>query len=106
MCTRCGFLRRARDLGFSIKEIGVLPGLWNDRRRASADVKMLAARHMRELDEKIRELQQMREALAHPAQHCRGDGCPDCPILADLSADDASLPEPMVRKRRPRMTVA
>jgi Cu(I)-responsive transcriptional regulator len=87
------FIRRARDLGFSIKEIGALLRLWNNRRRASADVKELAARHMRELDEKIRELQQMRETLAHLAHHCHGDGRPDCPILEDLSSDEASTQE-------------
>lgn len=83
------FIRRARDLGFSIKEIGALLGLWKNRRRASADVKKLAARHMRELDEKILELQQMRETLAHLARHCHGDERPDCPILADLSSAGA-----------------
>ncbi len=79
------FIRRARDLGFSMKEIGELLGLWNNRRRSSADVKKLAARHLRELDEKIRELQEMSATLAHLANHCHGDERPDCPILDDLS---------------------
>lgn len=79
------FIRRARDLGFSIEHIGDLLKLWANRRRASADVKKLAAHHMRELDEKIQELQDMRATLAHLAQHCHGDERPDCPILQDLS---------------------
>ncbi len=79
------FIRRARDLGFSMKEIGALLGLWNNRRRASADVKKLAARHLSELDEKIHELQEMRATLAHLAEHCHGDERPDCPILEELS---------------------
>jgi Cu(I)-responsive transcriptional regulator len=82
------FIRRARDLGFSMKEIAALLGLWHNRSRASGDVKKLAARHMRQLDEKIGELQAMRETLAHLSQHCHGDERPDCPILADLASDD------------------
>lgn len=83
------FIRRARDLGFSMKEIGALVGLWRNRGRASAEVKKLAARHMHQLDEKIGELQAMRDTLAHLAQHCHGDERPDCPILEDLAADHA-----------------
>ena len=58
------FIRRARELGFGIKEIGALLGLWNNRRRASADVKKLAARHLQQLDDKIREMQAMRDTRA------------------------------------------
>jgi len=81
------FIRRARDLGFSMKEIGILVSLWQNRGRASGDVKKLAARHMRHLDDKIRDLQAMRDTLAHLALHCQGDGRPDCPILEDLASD-------------------
>lgn len=81
------FIRRARDLGFSMKEIGALVGLWKNRARASGDVKKLAARHTRQLDEKIRALQAMRDTLAHLAEHCHGDDRPDCPILEDLAAE-------------------
>jgi Cu(I)-responsive transcriptional regulator len=83
------FIRRARDLGFSMKEIAALVGLWQNRRRASGDVKKLAARHMRLLDDKIRELQAMRNSLAHLEEHCHGDDRPDCPILDDLASDQA-----------------
>jgi Cu(I)-responsive transcriptional regulator len=88
------FIRRARELGFAMKEIGDLLGLWNNRRRASADVKKLAARHMEHLDEKIRELQAMRDTLAQLANHCHGDARPDCPILEELatSAKPRSAP--------------
>jgi Cu(I)-responsive transcriptional regulator len=79
------FVRRARDLGFSMKEIGALVGLWQNRRRASSDVKKLAARHMQQLETKIREMQSMRDTLAHLAEHCHGDERPDCPILEDLA---------------------
>jgi MerR family copper efflux transcriptional regulator len=84
------FIRRARDLGFSMKEIAALVNLWQNRRRSSGDVKKLAARHMRQLEEKIRELQSMRDTLAHLAQHCHGDERPDCPILDDLASDHAA----------------
>jgi Cu(I)-responsive transcriptional regulator len=80
------FIRRARDLGFSMKEIKALVGLWQNSRRSSGEVKRLAGQHMRELDEKIRELQAMRDSLTHLAAHCHGDERPDCPILEDLAS--------------------
>ena len=79
------FVKRARNLGFTIEEIGRLLGLWQDRRRASADVKKLAARHMAELEHRIVEMQAMRRTLAQLLEHCHGDHRPDCPILDDLS---------------------
>jgi MerR family copper efflux transcriptional regulator len=79
------FIRRSRDLGFSMKEIETLLGLWINRRRASADVKRLAQKHIADLDAKIAELQAMRGSLVTLARHCHGDGRPDCPILDDLA---------------------
>lgn len=84
------FIRRARDLGFSLAQIRDLLGLWGNRRRASADVKKLALRHVEELDLKIREMQAMRRTLVQLAQHCHGDERPDCPILDDLAAGATS----------------
>lgn len=81
------FIRRARDLGFSMKEIKTLLGLWENRRRASADVKRLAMQHVAQLDEKIAEMQAMRRTLVDLAQHCHGDHRPDCPILEDLAGE-------------------
>ncbi|HEU0202754.1 MAG TPA: Cu(I)-responsive transcriptional regulator [Burkholderiaceae bacterium] len=98
------FIRRARDLGFSMKEIGTLLGLWNNRRRASADVKKLAARHILQLDEKIHEMQAMRDTLAHLAEHCHGDGRPDCPILEDLSAERPASPATRAKRPAPGRT--
>jgi len=83
------FIRRARDLGFSMKEIKTLLGLWDNRRRASVDVKRLALKHVEELDAKIAELQLMRRTLMNLAEHCHGDHRPDCPILDDLSGEQA-----------------
>ena len=84
------FVRRARTLGFSMDEIGELLNLWRNKRRASAEVKRLALKHVAELDSKIEELQSMRGALANLAEHCHGDERPECPILDDLGG----LPRP------------
>ena len=78
------FIRRARDLGFPIEEIGRLLALWQDRDRASADVKALALSRAAELKRKVRELDAMRKSLEHLAANCQGDDRPDCPILGDL----------------------
>ena len=80
------FIRRSRDLGFSLAEIKALLGLWNNRRRASVDVKRLVEKHVKDLDQKISELQAMRRTLTDLAHHCHGDERPECPILDDLSA--------------------
>jgi Cu(I)-responsive transcriptional regulator len=79
------FVRRSRDLGFTMKEIAGLLGLWQNRRRASADVKRLASAHMADLDARIAELQAMRRTLEHLVHCCHGDDRPDCPILDDLA---------------------
>jgi MerR family copper efflux transcriptional regulator len=79
------FVRRARNLGFSIAEIRELLGLWHNRRRASGDVKRLVQKHVADLDARIDELQAMRRTLASLAAHCHGDHRPHCPILEDLA---------------------
>ena len=80
------FIRRSRDLGFTMKEIQMLLGLWQNRRRASADVKELAMKHIADLDARIAEMQAMRLALTKLADCCHGDQRPDCPILEDLAS--------------------
>jgi Cu(I)-responsive transcriptional regulator len=79
------FIRRARDLGFSIKEIAALLGLWRNRRRASADVKRIALSHVEDLQRRIDEMQSMQRTLKQLAHSCHGDERPDCPILDDLA---------------------
>lgn len=95
------FIGRARDLGFSIEEIAKLLALWNDRTRASADVKALALARAAELRRKERELHEMRRSLEDLAESCHGDSRPDCPILGGLEATtgaDQSM-EPMTRAK-------
>jgi Cu(I)-responsive transcriptional regulator len=86
------FIRRARDLGFSMKDVERLVGLWQNRRRTSAEVRRIAQEHVAELDQKIAELQEMRRALEHLVRHCHGDARPDCPILEDLARIDRNQP--------------
>ena len=83
------FIRHARDLGFSIAQIGELVGLWQNRRRSSSRVKALALAHVAELESKLAKLQAMKDTLQHLAHCCHGDERPDCPIL-DRLADDAT----------------
>ncbi|MDH4554751.1 Cu(I)-responsive transcriptional regulator [Pseudomonas sp. BN417] len=80
------FIKRSRDLGFSLEEVGKLLQLWQDRQRASADVKALARDHIDELNRKIAELAGLRDTLQELMEHCQGDQRPDCPILRDLES--------------------
>lgn len=79
------FIKRSRDLGFSLEEVGKLLTLWQDRGRASADVKALALQHIDELNRRIEELVSLRDTLGELVAHCQGDDRPDCPILKDLA---------------------
>ncbi|HWQ38182.1 MAG TPA: Cu(I)-responsive transcriptional regulator [Burkholderiales bacterium] len=91
------FIRRARGLGFGIAEIATLLGLWQNRRRASAEVKRRALAHAAELASRIAELSEMKRTLERLAAHCHGDDRPECPILDDLSAEDARSPQSRTR---------
>jgi len=82
---RLAFIQRARGLGFSIDECRGLLSLYDDKHRASADVKRIAEEKLTEIDRKVSELTAMRATLAHLAETCQGDERPDCPILNDLA---------------------
>jgi Cu(I)-responsive transcriptional regulator len=84
------FIRRARSLGFSIKQIADLLGLWRDQSRSSAKVKALALEHIAELEQKIAEMQAMKTELERLAGCCHGDQRPECPILEGLSQEPQS----------------
>lgn len=79
------FIKRARDLGFSIAEITELVSLWRDRSRASAKVKQIAQAHLDDLEQRITAMEAMRRTLQDLLRHCHGDHRPDCPILDDLA---------------------
>ena len=92
------FVRRARDLGFTVKQIEGLLTLWRDRSRASADVKRIAQGHVEELQQKMHEISSMIDALSHLSHHCSGDDRPECPILATLGSGTA-MADPIPPKR-------
>jgi Cu(I)-responsive transcriptional regulator len=83
------FIRHCRDLGFSLEQISELLDLWQNRKRSSRQVKALAQAHIAELDEKLKELQEMRSTLEHLVHCCNGDDRPDCPIIESLASDTA-----------------
>jgi MerR family transcriptional regulator, copper efflux regulator len=79
------FIKRARDLGFSMAEIAELLKLYQNRRRASGDVKRIALAHVADLERRMTELGEMKRTLEHLAHCCHGDSRPDCPILDELA---------------------
>ena len=79
------FIRRARDLGFSMAEIAELLKLWQNKRRASSDVKRIALAHAADLHRRIEEMAGMQRTLERLAECCHGDHRPDCPILDELA---------------------
>jgi Cu(I)-responsive transcriptional regulator len=91
---RLAFIRRGRDLGFSMDEIRDLLRLWGDSDRSSAEVKALTLGHVTELERRITLLQEMRDTLAHLAETCDGDDRPHCPIIKSL---EGALPLPEVK---------
>lgn len=83
------FIRRARDLGFSLEEIARLLALWQDRQRASADVKALALEHIASLERRLTEMLALRDSLRELAESCQGDQRSDCPILRKLEGESS-----------------
>jgi Cu(I)-responsive transcriptional regulator len=86
---KLAFLHRARNLGFSIDECRQLLALYEDKSRASAEVKMLAEQKVSEIDRKMKELRQLHQTLGHLVKNCHGDDRPDCPILENLAGEGA-----------------
>ena len=79
------FIKRSRDLGFSMAEIAELLGLWHNRRRTSASVKRIASAHVDDLAQRIEAMQAMKRSLEQLLHCCHGDDRPNCPILDDLA---------------------
>lgn len=85
------FIKRCRDLGFSMAEIAELAGLWQDRKRSSSSVKQIAQKHLNELTQRINTMQSMQRTLGKLLNSCHGDDRPDCPILDDLAGSAKTL---------------
>jgi Cu(I)-responsive transcriptional regulator len=83
------FVRRTRDLGFSLEEVSALLTLWRDKKRSSREVKRLAEAHIADLQTRIREMRAVMKTLRELGSHCHGDERSECPIL-----DDLANPEP------------
>lgn len=85
------FIKRGREMGFSMAEIAELVSLWHNRRRASASVKRIAQKHVNELARRIDSMQAMQRSLTNLLDLCPGDDRPDCPILDDFGRGAAQL---------------
>jgi MerR family copper efflux transcriptional regulator len=83
------FVRRTRDLGFSLEEVAALLALWSDKKRSSREVKRLAETHIADLEHRMREMRAVMKTLRQLAHHCHGDERSDCPILDDLATPRA-----------------
>ncbi|MEJ8837457.1 MerR family transcriptional regulator [Ramlibacter sp. AN1133] len=92
------FIRQARALGFAMKQIESLLALWRDDHRASREVKELARLQLKDLEERQREIDEMRTTLSHLVDLCKGDDDPHCAILEQLSA---AGPQPSAAPERP-----
>jgi Cu(I)-responsive transcriptional regulator len=88
------FIRQSRRLGFSMQQIADLLDLWSDRRRASREVKQVAQQHLADLEEKMREIAEMKAALERLVTSCHGGDDPHCAILDGLAVDSPATPEP------------
>lgn len=79
------FLGRARSLGFGLESCRELLSLYQDSASSPDDVRAIAARHLRSMEQKLAELQSMTRTLQHLVRSCERGGRPDCPILEDLT---------------------
>jgi MerR family copper efflux transcriptional regulator len=82
---RVRFIRRAKELGFSLEEIADLLALQDDRLHGVEGIKQRASERLHALDQRIAQLTEMRDALAVLVEECPGRGAPEgCPILGDI----------------------
>ena len=78
------FIKRARSLGFPIKQIDDLLDLWRDQRRPSRKVRVLAERHKLAVVSRMEAHRSIIKVLSRLIAACKGDDRPDCPILDEL----------------------
>lgn len=91
------FIRQSRRLGFSMEQIAELIGMWGDEARSSREVKAIARRHLVDLDEKLREIAEMKSGLERLVHACRGDDHAHCAIIETLAADSPAAPRHSAR---------
>lgn len=84
------FIKRSRELGFSLEDIAELLELWNNKNRHSSDVKQLAQAHIQSIEQRIQDMQQVVLTLQDLIDSCAGDERPDCPILKGLEVPKCS----------------
>jgi MerR family mercuric resistance operon transcriptional regulator len=90
------FIRRARDLGFSLDEIGTLLGLDAAKKVTCGEVRQMAVRHLEGIRAKLRDLQKLESILATTVSRCSGDAAPECPVLDILDINHCDPPFPVV----------
>jgi Cu(I)-responsive transcriptional regulator len=96
---RLAFVRRARELGFSIERIRDLLLLWGDRNRAPSDVRKVALSHVVELEEKAAQIQTMIKTLRSLATSCAKGRHPHCPIIDELGGGMHDAPPATAARR-------
>ena len=79
------FVRHARAFGFSIDTCRDLLDLYENPERTSKEVKEITSRRLKEIRQKMKELQRLYDELSHLANTCHGDERPDCPIIDFLA---------------------
>jgi MerR family transcriptional regulator, copper efflux regulator len=99
---RLGFVRRARDLGFSMERIRALLSLWSDSSRSTAEIRAVASAHVKELEAQALKLREMIGTLNHLIGACRKGDRPHCPIIAELGGGIAEGPAGKPRKSASR----
>lgn len=96
------FIRQSRRLGFSMDQIAELIGMWGDTARSSREVKAVAQRHLEDLEVKLREIEEMKNALQRMVEACRGDDHAECAILQNLAVDSPAAPTHSAKVVKPR----
>ena len=83
------FVRHARAFGFSIETCRELLDLYENPARTSSEVKKIVTKHLEEIEQRKRELEELHRELSFLADACHGDQRPDCPIMDHLSCLDS-----------------
>lgn len=85
---RLSFIRRARDLGFSLDQVRALLSLSDDRTRDCAAIDHIAGEHLREVDRKLADLTALRRELKAVTEACDGGTVAECRIIEALAPAD------------------